>query len=111
MNDSPAVASQIPDDFVSRDDEELFAFINRLRISVKAKVAAEQQRGRSLTEIIIKVQEMVQIAEGKTQHPKPFPADAIPAISRQAVSWCVDAFEGAGTTAKDSLSFNEGDHE
>lgn len=81
-----------PDDFVSRDDEGLFTFINALRISVKAKVAAGQQRGLSLSEIVVQVREMVRLAEQDVDHAKPLPSHAIRAISRQAVAWCVESY-------------------
>jgi hypothetical protein len=81
-----------PDDFVSRDDEGLFAFINTLRLSVKARVAAEQLRGLPLSEIVVQVREMVRLAERDAVRAKPFPSRAIRAISRQAVAWCVEAY-------------------
>jgi hypothetical protein len=81
------------DDLVSRDDEGLFAFINTLRASVRAKVAAEQQRGLSLSEIVVEVREMVRLAKDDARHPLPFPSRTLRAISRQAVAWCVEAFQ------------------
>jgi hypothetical protein len=89
----PSVATTgPPDNFVSRDDEGLFAFINTLRLSVKARVAAEQERGLSLSEIVVQVREMVRLAERDADHVKPLPSRAIRAISRQAVAWCVEAY-------------------
>jgi hypothetical protein len=93
-----------PDDFVSRDDEGLFAFINTLRLSVKARVAAEQQRGLSLSEIVVQVREMVRLAERDADHAKPFPSRAIRAISRQAVAWCVEAYRPIVITSGDDPS-------
>ena len=92
MKDPSIAIAGLPDDFVSREDEGLFAFINSLRLSVRAKVAAEQQRGLSLSEIVVQVREMVRLAELDADHPKPFPSHAIRAISRQAVAWCVEAY-------------------
>jgi hypothetical protein len=93
-----------PDDFVSRDDEGLFAFINTLRLSVKARVAAEQLRGLSLSEIVVQVREMVRLAERDADHAKPFPSRAIRALSRQAVAWCVEAYRPIVITAGDEFS-------
>ncbi|MDP9201360.1 MAG: hypothetical protein M3P26_05445, partial [Gemmatimonadota bacterium] len=59
MKDSSTAVAGLPGDLVSRDDEALFAFIDTLRLSVKAKVAAEQRRGLSLSEIVVQVREMV----------------------------------------------------
>jgi hypothetical protein len=87
------------DDLVSRDDERLFAFINTLRASVRAKVAAEQQRGLSLSEIVVQVREMVRLARDDARHPLPFPARTLRAISRQAVAWCVEAYQPLVVTA------------
>lgn len=88
----PTPVAELPEDLVSRDDAELFAFINTLRLSVKAKVAAEQQRGLSLAEIVVQVREMVRLANEDALHTKPFPARAFRAISRQALAWCVEAY-------------------
>jgi hypothetical protein len=92
MKDSILTIAGRPADFASQDDEGLFAFINTLRLSVKAKVAAEQQHGLPLSEIVAQVREMVRAAERDTQHPKAFPAHAFRAISRQAVAWCIEAY-------------------
>jgi hypothetical protein len=93
-----------PDEFVSRDDEGLFAFINTLRLSVRARVAAEQQRGLPLAEIVIQVREMVRLAERDADHAKPFPSRATRAISRQAVAWCVEAYRPIVITAGNDFS-------
>lgn len=92
MKDSSIPIAGLPDDFVAPDDEELFAFVNTLRVSVKARVAAEQQRGVALSEIVVQVREMVRIAEEKADHSKAFPSGAFPAILRQAVAWCVEEY-------------------
>ena|SRR5713101_3935750 len=98
MKESPIAGSS--DDLISRDDEGLFAFIDTLRASVRAKVAADQQRGLSLSEIVIEVREMVRLAKDDARHPLPFPSHTLRAISRQAVAWCVEAYRpiliGAG---------------
>lgn len=88
----PIVVAGQAEDFVSKEDEGLFAFISTLRLSVKATVAAEQERGSSLAEIVVQVREMVRIAEQDAQHPKQFPSRAFRAISRQAVAWCVETY-------------------
>jgi hypothetical protein len=93
MKDLPIPIAGLPGDFVSRDDEDLFSFINSLRLSVRAKVAEEQQHGASLAEIVVHVREMVRLAEGEAQRSKPFPAHAFRAISRQAVAWCVESYQ------------------
>jgi hypothetical protein len=80
-------------DFVSRDDEGLFAFVNTLRASVRAKVAAEQKRGRSLSEIVVEVREMVRLAQRDAHQQVPFPSHTLRVISRQAVAWCVEAYQ------------------
>ena len=100
---STAIAGP-PDEFVSREDEGLFAFINTLRLSVRARVAAEQERGLSLSEIVVQVREMVRVAERDADRAKPFPSRAIRAISRQAVAWCVEAYRPIVITSGDDLS-------
>jgi hypothetical protein len=94
----------LPDDLVSKDDEGLFVFIETLRLSVKAKVAEEQQRGLSLSEIVVHVREMVRIAEEGAGQPKSFPPRTFRAISRQAVAWCVEAYRPLLFTAGDDFS-------
>ncbi|MEA2706453.1 MAG: hypothetical protein QOH22_1241 [Gemmatimonadaceae bacterium] len=93
MKDSPIAIVGLPGDFVSRDDEDLFSFINTLRLSVKEKVAEEQQHGLSLAEIVVHVREMVRLAEQGAQRSNHFPSHAFRAISRQAVAWCVEAYQ------------------
>ena len=89
----PIAAAGLPADFVSTEDEGLFAYINTLRLSVKERVAAEQQRGLSLSEIVVQVREMVRLAEEEAQDPKLFSSRASRAISRQAVAWCIEAYQ------------------
>ena len=110
MKDSIAGSA---DDLVSRDDEGLFAFINTLRASVRAKVVAEQQRGLSLSEIVVEVREMVRLAKTDPRHPLPFPSHTLRAISRQAVAWCVEAYQPIVVTAGADFSAppNQGDRE
>ena len=100
----PIAAAGLPDDFASREDEGLFAYINTLRLSVKAKVVAEQQRGLSLSEIVVQVREMVRVAEEDAALPKRFPSRAFRAISRQALAWCIEAYKPLSFTAGDELS-------
>ena len=107
----PIAVDGQPDDFVSKEDEGLFAFINTLRLSVKATVAAEQERGLSLAEIVVLVREMVRVAEQDAQRPKRFPSRAFRAISRQAVAWCVESYRPLLFTAAQDFSHtpNTGD--
>ena len=92
MKDKPVPTDVLPGDFIAPDDAGLFAFINSLRNSVRAKVAAGQQRGLSLAEIVVQVREMVRFAEEDQTLPKPFPPTALRAISRQAVAWCIEDY-------------------
>jgi hypothetical protein len=100
----PIVVAGQPEDFASKEDEGLFAFIGTLRLSVKATVAADQERGLSLSEIVVRVREMVRVAEQDAQHPKQFPSRAFRAISRQAVAWCVEAYRPLLFSASDDFS-------
>ena len=92
MKDSPIAIAGVPGDFISQDDERLFAFVNALRLSIREKVAAEQLRETPLAEIVIAVREMAQLAEQEAQYPKPFTPHAFRAIARQAVAWCIEAY-------------------
>jgi len=103
MKDSSIPIVGLPGDFVSQDDEDLFSFINTLRLSVKAKVVEEQQRGLSLAEIVVQVREMVRLAEQDAQHSRHFPSHAFRAISRQAVAWCIETYQPISINASNSL--------
>jgi len=92
LKDSPIAIAGVPGDFISHDDERLFAFVNALRLSVKEKVAAEQVRGTPLSEIVVQVREMARLADQEAQAPKPFTPHAFRAIARQAVAWCIEAY-------------------
>ena len=92
MNDLPNGTAGPSDQGGSSDDGGLFAFTNTLRLSVRAKVVADQSRGLSLSEIVVQVREMVRIAEEDARHPRRFPSRAFRAISRQAVAWCVESY-------------------
>jgi len=92
MKDKPVPIKTLPGDFVAPDDAELFAFIHSLRNSVRIKVAAGQQRGLSLAEIVVQVREMVRFAEEDPTLPKAFPPTAFRAMTRQAVAWCIEAY-------------------
>ena len=100
----PIAAAGLPADFLSTEDEGLFAYIDTLRLSVKERVAAEQQRGLSLSEIVVQVREMVRIAEEDAQRPKRFPSRAFRAISRQALAWCVEEYKPLVFTAVDEIA-------
>jgi hypothetical protein len=103
MKDTPIPIAGLPGDFVSADDEDLFSFINKLRLSVKAKVAEEQQHGLSLAEIVVHVREMVRAAEQDALQSKPFPSHAFRAISRQAVAWCVETYQPLSINASNEF--------
>jgi len=100
----PIAVAEQPDDFVSKQDEGLFAFVSTLRLSVKATVAAEQERGLSLSEIVVRVREIVRLAEQDAQRSKLFPSRAFRTISRQAVAWCVEAYRPLLFTASHDSS-------
>ena len=100
----PIATAGVPDDFASQEDEGLLAYVNTLRLSIKEKVAAEQQRGLSLSEIVVQVREMVRVAEEDARYSKRFPPRAFRAISRQALAWCVEAYRPLAFTAGDELS-------
>jgi hypothetical protein len=96
----PIAVDGQPEDFASKEDEEIFAFINALRLSVMATIAAEQERGSSLSEIVVRVREIVRVAEQQKQ----FPSRALRAISRQAIAWCVETYRPLLFTAAQDLS-------
>ena len=104
MNDSPIATAGLPEQFVAPPDNGLSAFINTLRLSVRAKVAAEQNRGLSLAEIVVQVREMVRLAEQDPHHPNRFPPREFRAISRQAVGWCVESYRPLVFAAGRNLS-------
>jgi hypothetical protein len=93
LKDSPIPIAGVPGDFIAQDDQRLFAFVNALRLSIKEKVAAEQARGTALSEIVVQVREMARVAEEQTRAPKPFTEHAFRAIARQAVAWCMEAYQ------------------
>jgi len=92
MNDLPSSASGPPAPIVAPEEQDLFVFIDRLRLSVRARVAAEQNRGLSLSEIVVQVREMVRLAEVDPHEPNRFPSRAFRAIARQAVAWCIESY-------------------
>ena len=104
MNDSPIGTAGLPHHFAAPDDDGLSAYTNTLRLSVRAKVAAEQNRGLSLSEIVVQVREMVRLAEVDPHHPNRFPPRAFRAISRQAVAWCVESYRPLVFAARNDLS-------
>jgi hypothetical protein len=93
LKDSPIPIAGGPGDFISQVDERLFAFVNALRLSIKERVAAEQLRGLPLSEIVVEVREMARLAEEEAEEPKPFSSHAFRAIARQAVAWCIEAYQ------------------
>ena len=108
MKDSPIPIAGVPGDFISQDDERLFAFVNALRLSIKDKVAAEQLLGTPLSEIVIAVRGMALLAEQEAPRPKPFSEHAFRAIARQAVAWCIEAYQPPVFLNEEDLSGNLG---
>lgn len=92
MKDSSIAIPGFAADLVSPDDEGLFIAINTLRASVRAKVAADQERGLPLADIVVEVREMVRLMEDDTARAASLTPHAIRALSRQAVAWCVEAY-------------------
>jgi hypothetical protein len=86
-------------DALGADDDAVFSFINSLRLSVRARVATEQQRGLPLSEIVIQVREMVRVANEDAVCPQPLPSRLFRAVSRQALAWCVEAYQPLVFTA------------
>ena len=74
------------------DDNAFFAFMNALRTSVEARVVAEREHGRPLSEIVVQVREMTLRAEREVARPKPFSAHTFRAIAKQAIAWSVEAY-------------------
>ncbi len=95
MKDFPKPVAGAPGGFIARDDERLFEFVDTLRTSIKARVAAEQLRGLSLSDIVGQVREMTRLAEQEVRDPKPFSSSGFRAISKQAVAWCIEAYQPA----------------
>ena len=103
MPDSQVPIPPFAGDFTASDDDRLFAYIESLRKSVTAKVTAGQRRGLSLSEIVIEVREMVRFAEEDPHLPTPVSAPASKAISRQAVAWCIEAYQPLVFTGRAGL--------
>lgn len=108
MKDSQVPINPLPGDFIASDDQQLFAFIASLRKSVGEKVTAGQRRGLSLAEIVVEVREMVRFAEEDPNLPSPFPSHAYKAISRQAVAWCIEAYQPLVFTGGNELNAGPG---
>jgi hypothetical protein len=104
MKHSPIAPAGPPDHVVAPDDEGLFAYTNTLRRSVTAKVAAEQSRGLSLSEIVVQVREMVRVAEEDARPRTLISARAFREVSRQAVAWCVESYRPLVFAAGNNLS-------
>jgi hypothetical protein len=104
MNDSTIGTGGLPDQFVPRDDAGVSEFANALRVTVRAKVVAEQSRGLSLSEIVVQVREMVRLAEEDPHQPNRFPARTFRWISRQALAWCVESYRPLVFAARNNPS-------
>lgn len=53
----------------------------------------------SLADIVVEVREMVRFAEEDPTLPRPLPTQAYRAISREAVAWCIEAYQPVAFTA------------
>lgn len=104
MIDSPNGKTGPPEELAAPDDAGVLAFANALRLTVRAKVAAEQTRGLSLSEIVVQVREMVRLAEEDPHHPNRFPARAFRVMARQAVAWCVESYRPLVFAARNNPS-------
>lgn len=93
MNDLPIPALGPPVPFTAPEEQDLFAFIETLRLSVGARVVSEQARGLSLSEIVVQAREMVRLAEADPHQPNRFPSRAFRLIARQAVAWCIESYQ------------------
>jgi len=78
---------------VSHLDEQQFAYVDELRESVRAKVIAEQQRGKSLAEIVVTAREMIRLAQEETRSREKLPEHVSRALSRQSIAWCVEFYK------------------
>ena len=67
-------------------------------------MAAEQLRGLSLSDIVAQAREMTKLAEQEAKDPKPFSPHGFRAISRQAVAWCIEAYQPAAFSEEKDLS-------
>ena len=99
MKDSTSVIAGAPDDLFAPDDEGLLAFTDTLRRSVRARVGEDLQRGLPLSEIVDEVREMVRLAQADARKQNVIPPRVFPAILRQALGWCIEAYRPAAVTA------------
>lgn len=104
MNDSTVGTSGPPENLTAPEDAGVSAFTNALRLTVRAKVAAAQTRGLSLSEIVVQVREMVRLAEEDPHNPNRFPSREFRVISRQAVAWCVESYRPLVFAARNNPS-------
>jgi len=87
--------SKPPVELISPDETSLFTFIRSLRLSIRARVAAEQSRGIGLAEIAIHVREMVKVTDEAASHSASYASPAFRSITRQAEGWCLEAYRDA----------------
>jgi hypothetical protein len=92
MSDLPVSALGPPVPFAVPDEQDLLAFIETLRVRVTAKVVSEQERGLSLSEIVVQVREMVRLAQEDPRQPHRFPSRVFRVIARQAIAWCIESY-------------------
>lgn len=106
MNDLPIPALGPPVSFAVAHEQDLFAYTDSLRVSVRAKVLADQVHGLSLSEIVVQVREMVRLAESDPHQLNRFPSRAFRAIARQAVAWCIESYQPLVFSARASRKEN-----
>ena len=77
---------------ISPHDITVLEYVSALRASVRSTVLAERRRGVPLAEIVGHVQEIVRLKEESMYPAAESLSLAFRAISKSAVSWCIDAY-------------------
>lgn len=111
MNDLPIPAQGPPVSLAAAHEQDLFAYTDSLRVSVRAKVLADQVHGLSLSEIVVQVREMVRLAESDPHQLNRFPSRAFRAIARQAVAWCIESYQPLVFSARAARKENPARHD
>ncbi|MEO7822836.1 MAG: hypothetical protein ABIS15_04450 [Gemmatimonadaceae bacterium] len=99
MKDKVVPSIAWSDDLIAADDELLFAFIDNLRGSVLARVAAGQRDGESLGDIVTEVREIVRRESEAAESTGALSRQSNSGISRQALAWCIEAYEPAAPSS------------
>jgi hypothetical protein len=94
MNTPPNSIPPLSRRLVSNDAGGIFAFIRTLRLAVRARVAADHNRGVPFAEIVIHVREMISLSEDSAGQSGERPSTEFRAIAKQADAWCVEAYRG-----------------